>query len=150
MSMGEELLADSAFERDFPYGVHGDVWNSKDGPVKLSDMSEQHIRSCMRIVGEDDGWYGRFEKELERRGLTEKGSRYFRLKVPKRELGRGVVDGGFDVVFDREHIRSVLVRSDGAAYVNISGMQEPCLVYKDEADRLLSWMYGSEGGNHEH
>nr|DAJ85311.1 MAG TPA: hypothetical protein [Caudoviricetes sp.]DAU56535.1 MAG TPA: hypothetical protein [Caudoviricetes sp.] len=30
-------------------------------------MTEQHIKNCMRLVGEDDGWYGVFCKELKRR-----------------------------------------------------------------------------------
>lgn len=143
MSMGQEILADGAFERDFPYGMPGDVWNSKDGPVKLSDMSEQHIRSCMRIVGEEDDWYSRFEEELERRGRMAKGGRYFRLKVPKRKLGDHVTEGGYDVVFDRDHISHVVIRGDGAAYVKVDG-DDTFLVYKDEADRLLAWMCGDD------
>ena len=44
---------DGYFERDYPFGIPGDVWKSKNGPIKVSDMSEHHIRSCMKIVGED-------------------------------------------------------------------------------------------------
>jgi len=33
-------------------------------------MTEQHIKNCMRLVGEDDGWYGVFYKELKRRGYN--------------------------------------------------------------------------------
>ena len=58
---------DGYFERDYPFGIPGDVWTSKNGPIKVSDMSEHHIRSCMKIVGEDDAWYGRFLTELKRR-----------------------------------------------------------------------------------
>ena len=58
---------DGYFERDYPFGIPGDVWKSKNGPIKVSNMSEHHIRSCMKIVGEDDAWYGRFLTELKRR-----------------------------------------------------------------------------------
>ena len=30
-------------------------------------MTGQHIKNCMRLVGEDDGWYDVFCKELKRR-----------------------------------------------------------------------------------
>ena len=67
MSYGEEMMADYLFERDFPYGVPGKVWHSKIGDIAVKDMSENHILNCMRIVGEDDEWYGRFLEELESR-----------------------------------------------------------------------------------
>lgn len=66
-------------------------------------------------------------------------SRYFRLEVPKREVGDRIIEGGFDLIFDREHIKYVLVRDDGAAYVHVD-VCDPQLVYKDEADRLIAWM----------
>ena len=58
---------DGYFERDYPFGIPGDVWKSKNGPIKVTEMSEQHITRCMEIVGEDDVWYWQFLKELERR-----------------------------------------------------------------------------------
>lgn len=58
---------DGYFEKQYPFGMAGDVWHSHSGDIKVSDMTEAHIRSCMRIVGEDDVWYGRFLKELKRR-----------------------------------------------------------------------------------
>lgn len=68
MSLWDEYDAEMQFYRDFPYDVPSDYWRTKDGTkIKVSDMSESHIRNCMRMVGEDDGWYARFEKELERR-----------------------------------------------------------------------------------
>lgn len=68
MSMWSDYEADAAFERDFPFGVPYDEWTTKDGrKIRLADMTESHIRNCMRIVGEDDAWYGRFKKELARR-----------------------------------------------------------------------------------
>lgn len=73
--------------------------------------------------------------------------KYFRLKVPKRQCGGVLVDGGYDVVIDRDHIRYVTIRGDGAAYVYPDGEESPFIVYKDEADLLLAWMYGDD--NHE-
>lgn len=70
-------------------------------------------------------------------------SRYFRLKVPERKLGYHVTEGGYDVVFDRDHISHVVIRGDGAAYVKVDG-SDTVLVYKDEADRLLAWMCGED------
>lgn len=68
MSLGSEYMSEHAFETDFPFGMPSDEWRKKDGTtVKLSDMTVSHIRNCMRIVGEDDPWYGQFENELKRR-----------------------------------------------------------------------------------
>ena len=47
MSYGNELLADYAFEIEYPFA--------------------QHIVNCMKIVGKDDSWYYVFKAELERR-----------------------------------------------------------------------------------
>lgn len=69
MSLGAELLAEYEFERDYPFGLPGKVWHAKSGDIRLCDMTVQHIRNCMRVVGEDDAWYGEFHEELERRGL---------------------------------------------------------------------------------
>lgn len=67
-SLGSEFLADHAFELDYPFGLPGSVWTMKDGEkIKLSDMTTTHILHCMNLVGEDDGWYAEFQKELERR-----------------------------------------------------------------------------------
>ena len=68
MGMGSEFLADHAFELQYPFGVASDVWTTKDGrQIAVKDMTTQHILNCMRIVGEDDGWYSVFESELEKR-----------------------------------------------------------------------------------
>ncbi len=67
MSYGREYLSDHAFERDYPFGLPNDYWPSKNGKIALKNMTENHIRNCMRLVGEDDPWYGRFQKELARR-----------------------------------------------------------------------------------
>lgn len=68
MSMGREYLADHEFERDYPFGLPTDYWPSKNGKIALKNMTESHIRNCMRLVGEDDLWYARFQQELDRRG----------------------------------------------------------------------------------
>lgn len=67
MSLGSDYLNDHAFERDYPFGMPNDYWSSKNGKIALKNMTEQHIRNCMKIVGEDDAWYGRFQRELESR-----------------------------------------------------------------------------------
>lgn len=65
MSLYEDF--DGYFEHDYPFGLPGDTWKSKYGDIRLKDMTTTHIISCMKIVGGDDAWYGRFMKELERR-----------------------------------------------------------------------------------
>lgn len=68
MSLWDDYEADAMFEWDFPFGVPCDEWTTRDGnKIRLKDMTERHIRNCMRIVGEDDMWYGRFAEELARR-----------------------------------------------------------------------------------
>lgn len=68
MSLWDDYKADMQFEHDFPFGVPTDTWITKDGTkIKLTDMTEQHIKNCMNIVGEDDAWYDHFQKELDRR-----------------------------------------------------------------------------------
>lgn len=66
MSLYEDF--DGYFEHDYPFGLPGDTWKSKNGDIKLKDMTTTHIISCMKIVSEDDAWYEKFMKELERRG----------------------------------------------------------------------------------
>lgn len=58
---------DGYFEQDYPFGIAGDTWQSKNGPIKVAEMTTVHIRACMKIVVEDDGWYGRFLRELVKR-----------------------------------------------------------------------------------
>lgn len=68
MSYGNELLADYAFESEYPFGVASDVWTTKDGrQIAVKDMTTQHILNCMEIVGEDDEWYFVFVSELRKR-----------------------------------------------------------------------------------
>lgn len=67
MSLWNDYEADAAFEHDYPFGVLGEYWHGRDGEYRVSEMTEQHIRNCMRIVGEDDPWFSCFQEELERR-----------------------------------------------------------------------------------
>ena len=69
MSFREDF--DGYFEHDYPFGMPGDTWHSKNGPIKVAEMPTEHIRACMKIVGEDDGWYGRFLRELVKRKETQ-------------------------------------------------------------------------------
>ena len=93
MSLGDEYKADYAFEHDYHFGMASDVWTTKDGSkVKLTDMTDAHIRNCMRMVSEYDPWHDRFEKELRRREFNKKAytfkACYF---YPDGESGYGCV-----------------------------------------------------------
>lgn len=79
------------------------------------------------------------EKNILCDKLFKGNSMYFRLKVPEMKVGASV-EGGFEVVLSRQHIRFVMLRGDGAAYVYVSEEQKPFFVYKDEACCLLSWL----------
>lgn len=68
--------------------------------------------------------------------------RYCRLVVPERHMGNNIVEGGFCVMFDADHLESVIFRSDGWAYVKVAG--ETHLIDKKEADRLLDWLNENE------
>lgn len=70
MSLWDDYKAEMLFARDFPHGVPGDVWESADGPIKVEDMTTDHIWNCMRLIGEDDPWWGRFKQELDNRRRT--------------------------------------------------------------------------------
>lgn len=68
MSLFSDYEAERAFAENYPFGVPGDAWQTKDGTkIKVSEMTTQHIKNCMRIVGVDDGWYAVFQEELKRR-----------------------------------------------------------------------------------
>ena len=73
MSLWSDYETDALFAQQFPHGVNNDEWRTKDGRVlKISEMSESHIRNCMRLIGqEDDFWYA-FEAELKRRSKNGK------------------------------------------------------------------------------
>ena len=65
MGLGRDILNDYAFEHDYPFGLASETWRTRNGrTIKISEMSENHIRNCMRLVREGDGWYTRFKQEL--------------------------------------------------------------------------------------
>ena len=72
ISMYDEFIADYLFELDFPFGLPDEYWTTAQGErIRVMDMTSQHIRNCMRVVGEDDAWYAYFRKELDRRANDE-------------------------------------------------------------------------------
>lgn len=78
MALHDDWSSDYAFEIDYPFGIPSQknpVWTMNTGKkICVSDMTDAHIESCMRIVGEDDLWYGVFKKELERRNKPSKSN----------------------------------------------------------------------------
>lgn len=66
--MFDDWKADAQFEHDFPFGVPGEFWESKNGCIPVKDMTVSHIKNCMKLVGEDDEWYNYFKEELMNRG----------------------------------------------------------------------------------
>ena len=72
MSIWSDYQDDYIFNSLYPFGMVCDVWRTREGKeIRVIDMTTSHIRSCMKIVGEDDGWYYAFERELVRRGEFE-------------------------------------------------------------------------------
>ena len=67
MSLWDDYRVDAQFAHDFPFGVPNKYWHSKEGDILVTDMTEAHIKNCMRMVGEDDDWYSYFQKEFDRR-----------------------------------------------------------------------------------
>jgi len=70
VSLWEDYEAEWEFSKDFPHGIPCDVWESADGPILVEEMTTDHIRNCMQVVGEDDPWWDRFQLELDRRRRT--------------------------------------------------------------------------------
>ena len=68
----DDYEIEAAFARDFPYGVASSVWPAKSGDIPISEMSDNHIKNCMKMVGPDDNWYAIFKNELEKRKKGEK------------------------------------------------------------------------------
>ena len=70
MSLWNDYKADFCFEYCFPHGVNNDEWRTRDGKVlKVKDMTTQHIKNCMRLIGTYDDFYYVFEYELKKRGV---------------------------------------------------------------------------------
>lgn len=104
MSLYSDFSADYQFERDFPFGVPCKTWVTRDGRVlNIEEMSEQHIRNCMRMVGEDDPWYAHFKKELDRRGIGTLRPCPWCGETEKRKIVRPGLDGRFYI----DHFDSV-------------------------------------------
>lgn len=68
MSLWSDYEVDCIFAQQFPHGVNNDEWRTKDGSVlKVRDMTTQHIKNCMRMIGQDDDFWYVFDAELRRR-----------------------------------------------------------------------------------
>lgn len=68
MSMWEDISNDYAYEMycNKKYGI----WTMRDGTeIAVSDMTTNHIKNCMRLVGEKNEWFKIFSDELNRRGV---------------------------------------------------------------------------------
>lgn len=127
MSLYDDYIADIQFAIDFPYGVPCDYWTTRDGTrIKLCDMSEDHIRNCMRIVGEDDAWYDKFEEELCRRCLEETN-----------------MDDDFDYSADMDRLypNTEYVINKSAYDSGIEGVKEEIIRCKDCADCTEEGIY---------
>jgi hypothetical protein len=71
MSLYDDYRIDCQFAADFPHGVPGKYWTTRDGTeIEVKEMTETHIRNCMRKIGKDDPWYAEFCEELKRRGVS--------------------------------------------------------------------------------
>jgi hypothetical protein len=71
MSIYEDFFEDSDWNNPFPFGIPGETWPSKSGPIKVSEMSDDYIHNVMNMVGEDDLWYHYFQEELKKRHIKE-------------------------------------------------------------------------------
>lgn len=67
MGMFDYYKIEAQFEKDFPNGVPNEYWHSMNGDVLVSEMTDQHIKNCMKFVGKYDPWYNYFQKELNKR-----------------------------------------------------------------------------------
>lgn len=68
MGKFEQMHEDAQFAKDFPYGVPGKTWCTKDGKeIEVAKMTEAHIKNCMRMIGPKDPWFDYFATELKRR-----------------------------------------------------------------------------------
>lgn len=66
VSLVREMLDESAYERYMERKAG--IWTMRDGTeIEIKDMTERHIRNCMRMVGKDTEWYEVFQNELNKR-----------------------------------------------------------------------------------
>lgn len=69
MGMYDDYKVDEIFRSQYPHGVNNDEWTTKEGKIlKIKDMTNAHIRNCMRMIGQNDDFWYAFEAELKRRG----------------------------------------------------------------------------------
>lgn len=68
MSMGQEWLDDHAYELHHHRRADTTKWRTKDGrELNICDMTNEHIKNCMNMVGEENPYWWPFAKELLRR-----------------------------------------------------------------------------------
>lgn len=72
MSLWSDYKAEAYFKHYYPFGLPNKYWRGKEGKILVTDMTEQHIKNCMKKVGEDDAWYWYFKEELKRREQEER------------------------------------------------------------------------------
>lgn len=72
MSMGKEWLDDHAYELYHPHQTDFSVWHTKDGrTLKITEMTTEHIKNCMNMLGEENPYWQHFAKEILRRNGVE-------------------------------------------------------------------------------
>ena len=69
MSMYSDWIADYEYEMDHPHGNPDTTkWKTKDGRVlNVCDMTTEHIKNCMNMIGEENPYWWPFAKELLKR-----------------------------------------------------------------------------------
>lgn len=71
MDKFDELHINAQIGKDFPYGIPGEIWCTKEGKeLYVTKMTEKHIKNCMHMVGSKDPWFAYFKMELERRKIN--------------------------------------------------------------------------------
>lgn len=88
----------------------------------------------------NDGGHSLYSVLADLIDTKDERKRYFHLSIPKRNMGNGYVEGGYDIIVDRDHIDYVSLRSDGCANVYINGRNDSFLIYQDAVDSFLRWM----------
>lgn len=72
MSMGREWLDDHAYELHYPHQTDFSVWHTKNGRVlKITEMTTEHIKNCMNMIGEENPYWQYFAREILRRNGVE-------------------------------------------------------------------------------
>ena len=81
MSCFEDFMADHVADQDMQYmymeqEAKQGYWTTKSGEtIHISDMTENHIRNCIKYIEKHDKedlylpWIYEFKEELKRRGL---------------------------------------------------------------------------------